>query len=136
MVLRSLLAVAALSASSPAFAQDATDRYDLAFSTVKDGQVVASASMVLAVDGSANISLDTEGESYVVNASLLSTQGDGDEERLMLETWIGYNGDDIARPTIMINRGGTATYQSGRQGPDGALIEGTTLTVTPVSAKP
>lgn len=134
MRIRALATAAILAAFAlPVAAQEAADRYVIDLTVMENGVEVMSARTLISEQHPADITLLGGGTEYVFNGSLSLVQGDGDEEKLMLEAYLGRDGEDVSRPVMMMRRGGTALMRTGRTGPDEAvLIDGVEIEISPL----
>lgn len=115
----------------PCAAQETGPRYAIDLSIVEGGVEIASARTVITEGGQAQGSLIGADGEYAFDATLVLEQGDGGDERLVLEAYLGHDGADIATPRLSFRRGGTALIRIGDAGPDGAtLTNGVELEVT------
>ena len=126
-----LLALAALAIALPASAQD---RYTLEFAVMKAGVPVASARTVIAEGGQAEINMVAADGDYTFTADLQPEQGDGGENRLLLDAYINRNGEDLAHPQLMTTRGGVARFQMGASsGSSDDRTDGVQVTLSPLA---
>lgn len=116
-------------AASTALAEPVS-RYALDVSVYRDGVAIVSAQTVIAEDSTANIHIDGA-ESFNLSAQLNTVQGDGDDAKLELSASL-QNGDDTPlEPRLTLKRGGTARMEVG-EGNGAGIINGTTLTLSPL----
>lgn len=101
---------------------------------MKHGAPVASARALIAEGGQAEINLVAADGAYTFTADLQPEQGDGGEDRLLLDAYVNRDGEDLAQPRMMVARGGLARFQMGAStGSTDALTDGVQVTLTPVS---
>lgn len=129
-----LLALAAIAITAPATAQETARRYTIDFSVMKDGAPVASARALIAEGGQAEINLVAADGAYTFTADLQPEQGDGGEDRLMLEAYVNRDGEDLAQPRLLVERGGRALMQIGSSNANSnGLQEGVQISLAPVA---
>lgn len=129
-----VLAVAIAALALPCAAQDSAARYAIDLSVMERGVEIASARTVIAEGGQAEVVLTGADGQYTLSADLQLEQGDGGEDRLILEAHLEHDGADLASPILTMNRGGDARIQVG-SGRDGAgLTDGIELEVTAIPA--
>lgn len=129
------LAVAAALIASPAFAASAEpqDRYALELSVVRDGVEVVAGRTLIVEDKQAEMALTDGDLRYELNADLNPVQGDGSDSMLSLNVNISHGDDQPQQPSLMVRRGGGARIEVGEKDATGAMTNGLTLTLTPVT---
>jgi len=127
------LAVVLAALPALAFAAEPSERYALNLSVVRDGVEVVAARTLIVEDGTAEISVSDGDQFYQVNAELSPVQGDGDDTTLALYASISHADDQPQEPRLLIKRGGTARFETGREDASGAMTDGLKLTLTPVA---
>lgn len=131
-----LMAASALAGSSAAQTLDRPqpqDRYALELSVYRDGIVVAAGRTLIVEDLQAEMALTDGNLRYELNADLNPIQGDGDPAMLSLNVNISHGDDQSLAPSLIIRRGGTARVETGEKNAAGDMVNGTTLTLTPVA---
>lgn len=131
-----LMAASALDGSSAAQTLDrpqSQDRYALELSVYRDGIVVVAGRTLIVEDLQAEMSLSDGDLPYQLNADLSPIQGDGDPAMLSLNVNLSHGDDQPLSPSLIVRRGGTARVETGEQNAAGDMINGTTLTLTPVA---
>jgi len=131
-----IIPLAAVLAALPAlaWAAEPSERYALNLSVMREGVEVIAARTLIVEDGTAEISVSDGGQVYQVNAELSPVQGDGDDTVLALYANISHADDQPQEPRLLIKRGGTARFESGREDASGAMTDGLKLTLTPAPA--
>jgi hypothetical protein len=110
---------AALLTPLAALAQDATQqRYAVELQLMEAGKDVVLASTFVVVGGSANMKLNGDKDQFEFNTRMAVQQGDGAEDMLVTDVNLFRNGEEIAAPSMMMRRGGTARYEVGTEGTD------------------
>ena len=64
------------------------------------------------------LELNAEQDMLLFEANLYTVQGDGDEARMAVQINLVRNGEEVAAPSLMFKRGGTARYEVGTEGDD------------------
>ena len=114
-----LALTATLLSPAAALAQNTTpQRYAVELQLMEAGKDVVLASTFVAVGGSANLTLNGDKDQFEFNTTMGVQQGDGAEDMLFTEVSLIRNGEEIAAPSMMIRRGGTARYEVGTEGAD------------------
>jgi hypothetical protein len=127
------LTFAAVMMAGPALAAEPQDRYALDLSVVRDGVQVVAGRTLIVEDKQAEMALTDGDLRYELNADLNPVQGDGDEGVLSLSVNISHGDDQPQQPRLLIQRGGTARVEIGDADAQGVMINGLTLTLTPVT---
>ncbi len=128
-----LAIVAALATLAlPAAAQDATPRYAIDLTIVENGVEVTSARTLIVEGGQANVVLTGADGQHSFDANLQPEQGDGEDDKLVLELYLNHDGQTLASPTMIMKRGGSAQMRIGSEGPDRALTDGIEIEVRPL----
>ncbi|WP_333590234.1 hypothetical protein [Brevundimonas sp.] len=122
---RAVVAAAALVAT-PAFAQDAPARYQVELSLVRPNLQFSSTSQIIE-NSPAETSLTVDGVRYEFNVNLLSVQGDGEKDQLLLESRLMRNDTELAAPRLSVMRGRVARFTLVEQ--DSGAIE---ITLSPL----
>lgn len=130
--MRLVLAAALAAFAVPAAAQDPLPRYAIDFSIHDEGVEVTSARTVIVEGGQANVVLTGADGQHLFEANLQPEQGDGEDDQLILELYLNHDGRDLARPTMIMKRGGSAQMRIGTEGPDRTLTDGIDITVSPL----
>lgn len=127
--------IAALTTALALFAAHAADepvRYALTLTVVDAGIEAVSARTVIVEDGNASVTIHDSTGVFEMNASLAPVQGDGDDQ-LSLQVSIFDDGGQPQQPNMILRRGGEARLSIGQQGPDGQMIDGLELTLSPIT---
>lgn len=127
--------IAALTTALALFAAPAVDepvRYALTLTVVDAGIEAVSARTVIVEDGNASVTIIDSTGVFEMNASLAPVQGDGDEQ-LSLEVSIFDDGGQPQQPNMILRRGGEARLSIGQQGPNGQMIDGLEITLSPIT---
>lgn len=107
-------------------------RYALTLKVVNGGIDAVSARTVIVEDGNASVTVHDSTGVFEMNASLDPVQGDGDDQ-LSLRVRILDDGGQPQEPNMILRRGGEARISIGEQGPDGQMIDGLELTLSPIT---
>ncbi len=113
-------------------AADEPVRYALTLTVVNAGIEAVSARTVIVEDGTASVTVHDSTGVFEMNASLAPVQGDGDDQ-LSLRVSILDDGGEPQEPNMILRRGGEARLSIGEQGPDGQMIDGLELTLSPIT---
>jgi len=132
MLIKALIFAAVLLAS-PTLAAETEDRYALELSVVRDGVEVIAGRTLIVEDKQAEMSLTDGDLRYELNADLNRVRGDHSDLILSLNANISHGDDQHQLPSLTIRRGGTARMVVGRENEDGLMIDGMTLTLTPIA---
>ena len=116
---------------------DAPDRYSLELSVIHDGVQTVGARTILIEDGSAIVTVQDADGMFEMNAQLAPVQGDGDGDGDMLALSISITDHDgqPVEPNLILRRGGEASVAIGQEGPDGVMVEGLKVSLSPLAAK-
>jgi len=127
--------IAALTTALALLAASAADepgRYALTLTVVDAGVQSVSARTVIVEEGHASVTVNDATGVFEMNASLSPVQGDGDDQ-LSLQVSIMDESGQPQEPNLIIRRGSEARISIGQQGPDGQVIDGLELTLTPIT---
>ena len=105
--------VAATLVATPAFAQDAPARYQVELSLTQPDLQFRSTSQIIENSPSAETSITVNGVRYTLDISLFSTQGDGEQDQLLLESRLTRGDTELAAPRLTVLRGHIARIQLG-----------------------
>ncbi len=123
--MKSAVLVAALAALAlPCAAQNPAARYGIDLSVMQNSVEIAAARTVIVEGGQAEAVLTGADGRYTLHADLQLEQGDGGEDRLILQARLGHNGADLAAPILTMKRGGEARVQIGSGGDGVTLTDG------------
>lgn len=126
-----VVAAVLLAAAGPVQAEGGS-RYALDLSVFHAGVQTVAARTVLVEDSSANVTVQDVDGLFEMNASLSPVQGDGAEDTLALSVTVIDGDGQPVEPNLILPRGGTANVVIGDRGPDGAMVEGLSVTLTPL----
>lgn len=118
--------IAATLVATPAFAQDAPARYQVELSLARPDLQFRSTSQIIE-NAPAETSLTVDGVRYEFDASLLSVQGDGEKDQLLLEGRLMRDDAELAAPRLSVMRGHAVRVQL--IGQDSGVIE---ITLSPL----
>lgn len=107
-----------LLASVAAAAEPTPGRYQVEFQLTEAGRTVVSATTFASEQQAAMLELNAEQDMLLFEANLYTVQGDGDEARMAVQINLVRNGEEVAAPSLMFKRGGTARYEAGTEGDD------------------
>lgn len=114
-----LALTAALLSPAAALAQNATpQRYEVELQLTEAGKNVVLASTFLAEGSPATLTLNADKDTFEFTTRIFTQQGDGASDMLVSEINLVRNGEEIAAPSLMMRRGGTARYEVGTEGAD------------------
>ena len=125
-----LIAASAITGSAGAQSQD---RYALDLSVVRDGIVIVAGRTLIVEDRQAEMSLSDGDLPYQLNADLNPVQGDGDAAMLSLNVALYHGNDQTLSPNLVVRRGGAARVEVGEKNDAGDMVNGTTITLTPIA---
>lgn len=129
LILATLLTAFAL----PVAAQDATARYAVDVTVMEAGVEIASGRTIIVEGGQAQVLLHCAAGEYNFEADLQIEQGDGADDRVILEAYFNHDGVDLAKPNMIMKRGGTARMQIGAAASTGAtLTDGVEIEISPI----
>jgi hypothetical protein len=128
-MIAALTTALALIAASTA---DEPGRYALTLTVVNAGIETVSARTVIVEDGNASVTVQDSTGLFEMNAELAPVQGDGDN-KLSLHVVIMDGDAQPQEPNLILRRGGEARIAIGKQGPDGQMIDGLELTLSPIT---
>lgn len=118
---------AALLFVTPAFAQDATPRYQLDISVVRAGTPLASLRTQIMEDAESEASAVVGETDYRFESTLRAIEGDGSDTQLLLEANLTRGEEQIAAPRLTVVRGEEARIVVGDEAGD--LLS---MTLTPL----
>jgi len=128
--------IAALTTALALLATPAADepgRYALTLTVVNAGIETVSARTVIVEGGNASVTVQDSTGLFEMTAALAPVQGDGDD-KLALQVIIIDDDGQPQEPNLILRRGGEARLSIGQQGPDGQMIDGLELTLSPITA--
>lgn len=134
--MRTVMLAAALAVlAGAASAQTAQSRYAVDVSVMAKGVAVTSGRTSITEGGQAEILLTGADGQYTFTADLQAEQGDGGENRLVLEAYLNHDGADLANPRLVLTRDSRALMQIGSKAGDAEnLTDGIEIRITPLSA--
>ncbi len=130
-----LLAFVTAALAGAASAQTAPSRYAVEVSVMAKGVAIASGRTAITEGGQAEILLTGADGQYAFTADLQAEQGDGGENRLVLEAYLNHDGADLANPRLVLARDSRALMQVGSKAADAEnLTDGVEIRITPLDA--
>lgn len=134
--MRTMMLAAVLTAfTGAASAQTAPSRYAVDVSIMAKGVEVASGRTAIGEGGQAEILLTGADGQYTFTADLQPEQGDGGDDRPILEAHLNHDGADLANPRLVLTRDSRALMQIGSKAGDGQhLTDGVEIKITPLAA--